>query len=164
MSVINDVATALATTIDAVPDSGVVYSVTKLPSRNEWRAFVDSFTSTIGGERVIRAWVLQYLGETRRESTVAVGATKQLREIRYAARYYHGWYQADNSEAAFRDMVEAVADSIDANRSLGGFALDHDPVDIDVPNDGSGVFLGDHLCHYAVINITVQVEATYTTS
>lgn len=164
MGVVNNVATQIATVIDGVADSGVVYSVTKLPRNNEWRSFVASFTSTIGGEPVLRAWVVQYLGEVRREQTVAIGATKQTREIRYAARYYHGWYQADNSEQAFRDIVEAVADALDANRSLGGLALDHDPVDIDVPNDGSGVFLGDHLCHYAVVNITVQVEQTYATS
>lgn len=161
MSQINDTATAIATVIDAVADSGVVYAYQPMPS-TDWASFVDSFTVEIGGVRQVRAWTIQYLGETRVEKNIAMGSTKQRRDLRFVVRAHYGWNDP-TSEEAFRVQLEAVCDALDAERSIGP-CYDHDPVDVDIPANGAGVVLGDVLCHFAEITVVCQIEQTLATA
>lgn len=158
-------AAAIKAIVQAVPDVGTVFDHQPLPV-NDWSKFVAAFTVDLGDGygRHIRSWTIQYLGETRLEENVAIGATKVKRDISWVVR---GHFSLDNntedSESKFRDLIEQVADALDTNKSLNGTAIDHDPVDVALPNNGAPIRLGDHLVHYAEItfrSITVETYAT----
>lgn len=165
MSSISDVAAAIKATLEDVPDIGNVFDYQLYPAA-EWSTFVAAFSLEVGGVTVLRTATVQYLGERRREAVVGVGATIQRRELDWVVRYH--WGLADNgaSDPAFRDMLEAIADAIDSNRSLGGVegCIDHDPVDIDLPDRGAPILLGDVLCHYGEVTFTSTHEQQLTVS
>jgi hypothetical protein len=163
-SLIGQVASAIAQVVRGVTDAGVVYSYQPMPRAGDWAAFVDSFSTALDGKaaRHVRCWTVQYLGEQRIERSVAQGQSRQRREMRWVVRGHMSW--DGSSEPTFRALVEAVADALDAARSLGGLVIDHDPVDIDFPGNGAGVVLGDVLCHLAEITMTAYAEATVATT
>ena len=133
------------------------------PTPPTFAAFIATFSFTPqGGSKQVRAWTIQYVGESRQTTTMAIGATKTMRHPRWVIRGHLSW--SDESEPVFRDLVEAVARALDASRSLAGTVLDHDPCQVDLPAQGSGVVLGDVLCHYAEITLTASVEQTLATS
>lgn len=159
MSVINDTAAVIKTTVLTVANVGQVYDYQPAPV-NGWDQFVAHFTATIDSEPRVRAVTIQYLGERRQERNVAIGsAALQMREMDWMVRVHVGW-ENPTSDALFRTLVENIADAIDKNRDLSGVAgvIDHDPVDILLPGNGAGVLLGDVLCHYAEVTFTSYHE------
>ena len=163
MSVVGDQAAAIRAAILTVPEVGVVLDYQPVPRGEDWASFRELFAFTpTGGPRQVRAWTIQYLSETRTAPTMALGAEKVRRDIRWIVRGQMSW--AGTSERDWRDLLEAVARALDEARSLGGTALDHDPVDISLPNNGAGIVFGDVLCHYAEIVFAAQVEETLVTS
>ena len=161
-SVISDLAAAAKATVLTVADPGVVWDYQPMPA-NDWATFLASFTADVAGAPMVRAVTIQYVGEGRTAKTLAVGSTKQRRDVKLVIRLHMSWFDtgasATTSESLFRDWVEAVADVLDANRSIGP-AYDHDPVDVGIPNNGAGLMFGDVLCHYAELTLTAQVEQT----
>ena len=162
MGKLADQATQIKAILDGVGDIGVTFDHQPLP-RNDWAAFIESFTTVLAGKRVVRAWTVQYLGEVRVDRAIARagagGGAKTIRGIRWVIRGHMSW-DDPTSEAIFRDLVELVVTRLDERRSLNGTALDHDPCDVDMPNNGAGVFLGDVLCHFAEISMTAKAEQT----
>lgn len=159
-----DQAAGIKAVIEAVENTGKVYDYQPVPVGNDWAEFVKKFTATIGASTQVRAFTVAYLGEEREYRTIAIGATKIRRNFDWLVRCYLGWHDPD-SEATFRDaLVEPVATAIDAARSLNGTALDHDPVQVNLPNDGQGVSLGGVLCHYAEFRLRAWTEDTLATS
>lgn len=154
----NAEAAAIAAIIGAVPDSGIVFDHQPLPKGNTWAEFVKSFTTTIDGKRHVRAWTVQLIRDERIPKTISQAAVKIERRTTWRLRYHLSWDGA--SELGFRDQVVAVMTAVDTNRSLGGTVLDHDPCDLDIPNDGAGVILGDVLCHYAELDFVAYAETT----
>lgn len=159
---ISDTATEIRNVIATVPDCGQVFDYQPYP-KGDWTEFVNSFTATIGGERVVRAFTVQYIGERRQEVAIGIGSQKQQRYMNWMVRAHMG-HDGAQSDADFRDLVELVADALDRHRSLSGAAgaIDHDPCDISLPNSGAGVVLGDVLCHYAELTFESQHEMTLT--
>lgn len=157
-------ATAIVAAINTIPDAGVVFDYQPLPV-NGWPEFVDSFTVTVASKRVIRAWTVVYLGEDRLPVTAAnqgIGSDLiEQRAMRWKIRGHFGWTDA-TSDKAFRDLVEAVANALDARHNLGGSCYTHDPVDVNYPNDGAGIVLGDILCHYAEVTMTTYHQLNVT--
>jgi hypothetical protein len=162
MSVIADQASALKTAIESVTNSGVVYDYQPFP-KNDWAQFVTTLTVVIGGQRQVRAWTIQYEGEDRRYESIGIGSVKTIRRINYIIRFHMSWAHP-SSDGTFRDLIESAATAIDSARSLGGTALDHDPITIDLPNDASPVMIGDIMCHYAEIRVVVKVVQSLTTT
>lgn len=165
MSVIGDLAAAVKVTCLTVANPGVVYDYQPMP-QNDWATFIASFVVDVVGVPMVRAVTIQYVGEERTEKSIAIGNSKQRRAIRLVVRLHMSWDDtgatATTSEVLFRDWVEAVADALDANRSIGP-AYDHDPVDVGLPNNGAGLMLGDVLCHYAELALVAHVEQTLVT-
>lgn len=162
MSQIGDQASAVAAVIDAVTDSGIVYSYRPMP-KGDWSTFLDAFTvELVVGQRHVRAWTVQYMGEERHELNIAMSAAKQRHFYSWKVRFYYGWQDATGSEPAFRNIVESVANALDANRTLGGACISHDPVDIVVPSNGDGVLLGTYLCHTAELDFRSWDDVNFT--
>ena len=153
---------AIAAVLRTVADIGVVLSTQPNPAPMQQAAFIDMFTTEVGGTRTLRAWTVQYLGEQRYRSAIAIGATKTVREIDWIVRAHLAW--GVDTESTFRFLVDDVAKALDAAVSLGGTALDHVPVRVAMPAQGAGIVLGDTLCHYAELTFTAKVEQTLTTS
>lgn len=162
MGVLSDQATAIANVIATVPNVGLTYNYQPVPLSSDWTDYVNSFTTVINTQRVVRAWAVAYLGEGRAYRTIAIGATKTYRTVRWKVRGYFGF--ADGSEATFRDLAEQVVAALDKAVSLNGTALEHDPCQVDMPNDGQGISLGGVLCHLVEITLSAKVEETLTTN
>lgn len=166
MSAINDTAAFIKSTIQGVTDVGNVFDYQLYPGA-EWSTFVAAFSLEVGGNVVLRTATVQYLGERRREVAIAIGAQAvQRRELDWVVRYHWGLSGGGDSDPAFRTMLEAIADAIDSARSLAGVAggIDHDPVDITLPDRGAPILLGDVLCHYGELTFTTYHEQTLTVS
>ena len=159
MSKITDQATAIAAVISAA-SNGKVYNYRPMP-KGSWNEFLTAFTVTVDGQRMVRAWTVQYMGEERVAANIA-GTTlaKQTHYYTWKIRYYQGW-DDPASELVFRDHLELVADALDSNRTLGDACIDHDPVDIDIPANGDGVVLGDYLCHLAELNFRTWDQVNF---
>lgn len=164
MSTLNEQAAGIAAVLNTVADVGVVMEKQPNPAPPTFAKFIATFSFTPqGGSKQVRAWTIQYVGETRVNPTMALGASKTMRHTRWVIRGHMSWNDSGDSETVFRDLVEAVTTALDAARSLNGTARDHDPCQVDLPANGSGVVLGDVLCHYAEITLTAKVEQTLAT-
>lgn len=166
MGLVATIASGIETVLDTVTDVGVTFDYQPLPAR-DWASFVDSFSTTVAGydsgNRHIRAWTVSYLGEERERRMVGIGATKVDRHTRWLIRGYLSWNDP-GSDAAFRDLVEAVATKLDESRTLSGSVQDHTAVAVTLPNNGDGVMFGDHLAHYVELRFTAKDVDTLTTS
>lgn len=160
MGLVADQRAAIATTLNAVTDVGVVIDHTPLP-RGDWQKFVETFKSTVGGTSHIRTWWIAYLGESRsRVLRPTMGGNQKIdRVTRWMVRGFLSWNDPTTDEV-FADLVESVTTALDENRSLGGTAGDHDPCQVDLPEKANGVTLGDIVCHYAEITLTAKREET----
>lgn len=162
MSAINTEATAIAGIIEAVEGAGVVFDAQPLPV-NGWSEFVERFTTTVDDAVQVRAWTVEYDGETRVPVSVAMGQTKYRREVRWVVRGHLTWSDGTGSALTFRDLVWAVAAALDTARSKGDVYYESDPVDIVIPAAGGGVLLGDVLCHVAELTFTGYAHETVAT-
>lgn len=158
MSVIGNHAAQLKSALEGIANIGKVYDYQPYP-KNDWAQFIDTLTVSIGGQRQVRAWTIQYQGENRDFQAIGVGSVKEIRLLNYIVRGHMSWSNPA-SDVAFRDLIEQVATALDTARSLGGTALDHQPVTIDLPNDASPVMIGDVLCHYVEIRVVVKAVET----
>jgi hypothetical protein len=159
VSKVGDTATSIAAIVDGVTDSGVVYDYDPFPD-NDWSAFVAKFTSTIGGKVVVRAWTVKNIARRTVPISIAMGAEVQRIEFDWLVRGFLGHNEAATTDSTFRDLLEAVTEALNANRSLAGVAgcLDHDPCDYVLPNDGALLSLGDTICHYGEVRFTSYHE------
>lgn len=156
-------ATAITSLVAAADPNGRVYDHQKLPAPNDWAKFIAAFTSVVGGQRRVRTWTVQYLGEQRVPKTIARGARKVQRQVRWKVRAHLSWQDAADTELLFRTMVQTVVLALDAAPSKGNVYIDSDPCDVDLL-DGAGVMLGDYLCHFAEIEFTAYAEDTLATA
>lgn len=156
MSQISDIAEGIDFNLRLVSDVGVTYSHGLLPTTNDWSEFLDAFSTTIDGQRHIRAWTIQYLGEKRRYRTV--GNNKVLREITFLVRAHLS--MTATSETIFQKLLEGAVTAIDSDSDLDETCIDHDACDVLVPDNGAGLFLGDILVHYGEITVVVRAEQT----
>lgn len=149
----------IATLIGGVATAGVVKDYFPQPS-GEWSKFVDAFRSTVGGTSHVRVWIVTYTGEERiRRTAGTMGAQgKVIRRTSWLIRGFLGWSTAQATEETFDDLVEAIANAIDLDRTLGSTADDHTAVGVRIPNDGAGVNLGDVLCHAAELRFTADKD------
>lgn len=164
MGAFGTIAGAIRANLATVPDIGVVLATAPLPPLVEdWAEFIDTFTTVIGGLRQVRAWTVAFAGSrvipdsTRR----GFGSHKELREVRYVVRGYLGRHFPD-SEATFRDLIEEVIVKLDLDEGFGGTVLEHDDVEVDLPDNADAVLLGDVVCHYCEITVVTRVELTLT--
>jgi len=156
MSQIDILATAIKANLDLVSNVGVTYDHGLLPTTNDWADFLDAFTLTVGGQRQVRAWTVQYINEKR--AYRVIGNQKVLREITFLIRAHLS--MTATSETVFRGLLESAVTELDQDSNLGGTCIDHDACDVAVPDNGAGLVLGDVLVHYAEITLVARVEQT----
>lgn len=154
------IAAAVKADLEGIADIGVVLNSAPLPPfMEDWAEYVDTLTSVIGGQRVVRAWTVGFLGTKPLQVRRGLGSQKVLREIRFSIRGYLGRHHPD-SEATFRDLIETVVAVLDTDLGLGGTVIEHDPVDVDLPANADAVLLGDVVCHYCEITLAARAEMT----
>ena len=150
------VAAGIKAAIDTVPAVGITFDWAPLPLA-DWAAFVERFTWTRpDGQLEVRAWSVAFVGEKRGYRLAGYG--KVMREVTFLVRGHLS--MREDTEPMFRELVGLVSTALDAAPSLGGTCIDHDAVDIDIPDNGAGLFLGDVLVHYVEITITARIEQT----
>lgn len=144
---------ALVATVNTVPNVGNVHPRPRIGDA------YDLYTCDIGGRQVIRAWEVG-LGD------VAPRRIQQGSRHRYTTWLIRGYHSLDDDGALTADgpsydrMIElayAVATAVDADQTLGGTMLDHEPVQIGSPDAltllvGAGGIGGGYLAW--VINLT----------
>ena len=152
-------AAAIKAVLDGIPDAGVVFDWQPLPG-NDWAEFVRMFTTEVGDppRREVRAWSVTFTGLRGSYRAIGIGSSKVMREAVFLVRA-HVAMRAD-TEPAFRALLVAAADALDADRDLGGTVIEHDACDVLVPDNGAGLFLGDVLCHYGEITVAARYEVT----
>lgn len=150
------IAAGVKACLDRVPDVGVTFDWAPLPF-SDWATFLDRFAWTRpDGQLEVRAWSVAFTGEKR--AYRLAGYSKVMREVTFLVRGHLS--MREDTEPTFRALVGAVATALDADPSLGGTCLDHDAVDVHVPDNGAGLFLGDVLVHYVEITVVARVEQT----
>lgn len=159
MSLVSGTATTIKTTISAVSNIGVVYDYDPFPQA-DWEKFVQKFTTEIGGSRVVRAWTIKNVGRDTIPVSIAVGSEVQRPKLRWLIRGFVAVTEDGASDVVFRDLLEAVTEALNTNRSLSGAPsiLDHDPADYVLPNNGALLSLGDTICHYGEVTFTSTHE------
>ena len=164
MSTLNQIAEAIASTIETVTDSGKVLRGNPDIGRNDLKSFGDQFVIPRPDDAArgqIRAWTIAYQGEDGEYRFIAMGASKKAREVSWLVRFFMSW--DDTSEPDFRDLVEQAVDAIDANKSMSGTIMDHDACRVTLPNQGMGMVLGDYGCHAAEIRFRTLDEKNLAT-
>jgi hypothetical protein len=156
VSQIDTLATAIKANLDLVSEVGVTYAHGLLPTTDDWADFITAFTVTVGGQRQVRAWTIQYLNEKRRY--LSLGNQKVMREITFLIRAHLS--MTATSETVFRGLLESAVTELDQDPGLGGACIDHDACDVSVPDNGAVLFLGDVLVHYGEITLVARVEQT----
>ena len=159
MSIVSGTAAVIKATIETVANRGNVYDYDPFPD-GDWAEFVQKFAVTIGGSEVIRAWTIKNTHRDTVPLTISANSEVQRVHLTWLARFFVGHSEADNSDVTFRDLLEAVVETLNANRSLGHVegAYDHDPADYDLPNNGALLSLGDVVCHYAEVTFISHHE------
>lgn len=154
MSVVALTAARIKTTMLTVSNVGQVYDYHPFP-RAEWNEYVAKFTATVSGQTVVRAWTIKNIGRKTVPISLAPSSEVQRLELDWLVRGFMG-LDDPTSEQAFVDLLETVTEALNADRSLGGVAdaLDHDPADYTLPNNGALLALGDTICHYAEVTFT----------
>jgi hypothetical protein len=161
---LNTQAAAIATILETVTDIGRVVDHAPNPAPAEFAKFITAMTTIVDDVRQVRLWTVQYVGETRERTAIAMGATKTIRHVDWMIRGHLSWSTARDTEQTFRDLLDGVVTALDAGLSLGGTALDHDPCRVQLPAQGAGIMLGDVLCHYAEVSLRAKVEQTLATT
>lgn len=156
------IAVGIKTTLESVSTVGVVYDYQPVP-KNDWSTFVNQFSVTDGGVRRINAWTIQYTGEQREKVGIGLGSTLAERAINFVIRGHYSWHD-NTSDVAFRDLVEDVADALDAAESLQGTAIRSRLVEVILPGDASPIMLGDVMCHYVEIRLQAIAQVTLATA
>ena len=159
---ISAIATGIKTTLEAVTAVGVVYDYQPVP-KNDWATFINKFSVTDGGTRRINAWTVQYVGELREKTSIGIGSTKAQRTMSFVIRGHYSWYDP-TSDVTFRDIVEQVANALDAAESLQGTAMRSKLVGVQLPSDASPIMMGDVMCHYVEIRLEAFEQVTLATA
>lgn len=163
MSLVSGTATALKATALTVPDIGVVFDYDPFPT-SEWNKYVANFTTEIGGEQVVRAWTIKNVHRDTVPLSIAPNQEVQRVQLRWVIRGFLGVRNDGATDVTFRDLLELLTETLNANRSLSGAPsiLDHDPADYDLPNNGALLSLGDTICHYGEVTFTTHHEIVVT--
>lgn len=159
---ISAIATGIKTTLEAVENVGLVYDYQPVP-QNDWSTFVNKFSVVDNGTRRINAWTVQYTGEQREKVGIGFGSTLGERGINFVIRGHYSWNDG-TSDVAFRNLVEEVANALDAAESLQGTAIRSRLVDVILPGDASPIMLGDVMCHYVEIRLQAIAQVTLATA
>ncbi len=160
MSLVSGTAAQIKAVIEGVTNPGVVLDYDPFPG-SEWNDFVALFTSTIGGNVVVRAWTIKNVGRRTVPQTIAMGSEVQRVELDWLVKGFAAVTENDStSDVMFRDLLEAVTEALNTNRHLAGAPeiLDHDPADYLLPGNGALVSLGDTICHYGEVTFTSYHE------
>jgi hypothetical protein len=157
-----NISAAIASTISGVSNVGIVLADDPLPPLVEdWETFLATFTTTISGVLQVRAWTVGFVRASATEGRRPWGSPKLMRRVTFVIRGHLG-RSHPSSAATFRDLIEGVTNALDADRGLGGTAIDHDDTSVEEPGNGLPILLGDVECHYCEITLTALVEVNLT--
>lgn len=155
MSLVAGTAAIIKTTVSAVANVGVVHDYDPFPA-GDWAAFVSNFTATISGAPTVRAWTIRNLDRRTVPISIAAPSEVQRVELDWLVRGFMALNTEGTSDTTWRDLLEAVTEAINHNRTLAGApeCIDHDPADYVQPNNGAPIALGDTVCHYGEVTFT----------
>lgn len=164
MTLVSGTATVIKARINTVANVGKGFDYDPFP-KGDWAEFVSTFTSDIGGETVVRAFTIKNIHRDTKPLSIAVGSEVHRVELTWLVRYFLG-HNGDTSDVTFRDLLETIIETLNADRRLTGApsVLDHSPADYDLPNNGALLSLGDVLCHYAEVTFISYHEIVVATN
>lgn len=155
MSVYSDLIAAAKADVDNVTNAGRVHAYNRVLAA--WEKYLEEFKTTISGKAQIRGWVVTM----RTQSPI----TPEPDAFGSIARVYHlriygflGVQDAQNTEATFLDLTEAVMNELDANDDFGLASVEDGGVGpcelltYDIRQVGST------LCHFAEIDLPVRTR------
>lgn len=157
MSLLATVRNALQSTLQAVPDVGVVHAYERY-TREETK-FRELYTVKPSGQtdavRQLKGWWLRRTGTAER--TLGVGRTEVVHTWR--VRGFMALNDEQASELAFDELVEALRDAVRADPTLGGVCAQSPLADGGSSEDGlqlleaGPVMFCGVLCHSAVLEM-----------
>lgn len=143
MPTIDQIRTAIAAKISAVPDAGKVHSFERFAkSEKDFRAMYE-----FNGQ--VRGWNVRRIG--RVEKSPAVSLNSVVNKWRISG--FMSLSDAEQSELVFDRLIEAMTDAFIADESLGGVVLSTTPegqetAGLQLEDSGPVMFAGV-LCHSA---------------
>jgi hypothetical protein len=141
--------TAIYNVLSGVNSIGKVYDYERWAK--DWGTFIDLFKATINGKEHIRGWEISRSGPVNDDGSTPRAHT-------YKIRGYMSINDADATEKTFNALIEAIADAFRGDKTLGGVALGHDFIQVDLIEPR---MFGSVLCHYAELSIIVYEHIYY---
>jgi hypothetical protein len=142
---------AIVASMQAVADMGMVHAVERYTRDETQFRTLYLFTPSVGAEQ-LRGWWLRRTATEER--TVSTGTVMNVHTWQW--RGYMALNDADESELAFDDLIEAYRDAVRADPTFGG-ACEQNAVEdgddgVQVISSGPVTFCGV-LCHSAVLQL-----------
>lgn len=141
--------TGVYNVLSGVPDIGMVHDYER------WNVdpgkFIDLFKTTISGQGQIRGWEIGRSGPINDDGSSPRAHT-------YKIRGYMSINDAAVTEKTFNALIEAIADAFRGDKTLGGVALGHDFIQVDMIEIR---MFGSVLCHYAELSLVVYEHINY---
>ena len=150
MTSLTTIRTALVALIASVPNVGVVHDRERYV--REEAKFRELFVPAAISPKQVRGWWVRRTATSRRSINLANGVVVHS----WAIRGYLALNDDQASELVFDDLVEAIADQVRTNPTLGGLCeqgpTGDDTDGIQVTDAGPVLFCGV-LCHSAVLTL-----------
>jgi hypothetical protein len=118
----------------------------------DWPKFLALFADAAG--KIHGYSITRRATPSRRDNVPTIQRAHQ-----FLIRGYMGLNDAEATELAFQDEIEAIQTAFDSNNTLNGTVLDADPLQVKIVENR--VF-GNVLCHYAELTIEARERVRYT--
>lgn len=159
MSVNAEILAAVKAKLEDIPNIGKVYARQRFAA--DWSKYLGLFKTTVGGQEQIRGWVV-----TLDENNPMAPSLDEFGEVN---RTYNvliwgmlGFQDASNTEGAFFDLCETIADSLDAEVDLGLSYVTKGGVGPTSWRRQDLRQFGSVLCHYAESVVPVETSKAVT--
>ena len=138
--------------INSVDDTGLVYDYFRYASNAS--SFNTLYTTTVGGVRQVRAWLIQWQGiEPVEESAFS----EQTLLYKFEITGYRGLNDDTATEKEFADLVEDIMRAVMQKHTFSASGARVYSTNISGVTIGHATF-AETLCHRARIGVTVEID------
>lgn len=142
----------IKTVIETVSNVGVVHDYMRWT--NEWPSLVALLKTTVSGASKLRGWMITCEGAPTPAANEFGPIPTARRDYRYRIRGYYALDDSAATEKTFVAQVIAVCDALDNDTTLHN-ANNYYDCSLSSADPIGHIMLGDVLCHYCEITITV---------
>lgn len=158
MSSYSSIRDAIVARVNTIANIGKVYGYTRQVA--DWSAYLNLFTSTIGGVKQVRGWEVSWDGVPETDADMGrFGGS--IETYSFTIRGKQGLDDSAATEQTFDDLIEAIRSDLRSQSNLGVLAVHVGSIQVTVPVIDNRQF-GSVLCHFCEINVRMHVDSDLT--